>query len=265
MTSLVPLVDRTIAALRTEYDTLAGLVADLNADQLTGPSAAARWSLAHVLSHLGSGSEITLAELRGTLGTGEQPGEGFNQSVWDRWNALSPVEQRDGFLERAGELTAAFEALDDEQRTSLLLTVGYLPAPMPIVAYAGLRLGELSLHSWDVRVALAPHAELAEETAAVQAELLAGPTGFMLGFIGKSNEVAVPVAMDIVGSGYGVAIGDRVSLLRAPDAPTATFAGPLESALRLFAGRLAPEYTPEGLRVTGNVTLDQLRTVFPGY
>ena len=34
---------------------------------------------------------------------------------------------------------------------------------------------------------------------------------------------------------------------------TATYAGPLEAAVRLLAGRLAPEHTPETAEVTGNV------------
>ncbi len=32
-----------------------------------------------------------------------------------------------------------------------------------------------------------------------------------------------------------------------------------------MAGRLSPEHTPDGVAVTGNVTLDDLRRVFPGY
>ncbi len=32
-----------------------------------------------------------------------------------------------------------------------------------------------------------------------------------------------------------------------------------------MAGRLSPEHTPAAVEVTGNVTLDDLRRVFPGY
>ena len=32
-----------------------------------------------------------------------------------------------------------------------------------------------------------------------------------------------------------------------------------------MAGPAEPEYTPAGVDVTGNVTLDELRKVFPGY
>ena len=52
---------------------------------------------------------------------------------------------------------------------------------------------------------------------------------------------------------------------RRVDQPTASFTGPLEAAIRLIAGRLGPAYTPTDLTVTGNVTLEDLRTVFPGF
>ena len=32
-----------------------------------------------------------------------------------------------------------------------------------------------------------------------------------------------------------------------------------------MSGRLRPEVTPTGVRVIGNVSLDDLRRVFPGY
>ena len=47
--------------------------------------------------------------------------------------------------------------------------------------------------------------------------------------------------------------------------PTAAFRGTPEAALRLLAGRLKAPYLPDGVEVTGNVTLDDLRRVFPGY
>ncbi len=62
---------------------------------------------------------------------------------------------------------------------------------------------------------------------------------------------------------YGA--GDRVAPKRQVDAPTATFTGPLEAAMRLIAGRLGPTHTPSDVTVTGNVTLEDLRAVFPGY
>ena len=47
--------------------------------------------------------------------------------------------------------------------------------------------------------------------------------------------------------------------------PTATFTGPLEAAIRLLSGRLTAQHTADDVHVSGNVTLDDLRRVFPGY
>lgn len=92
------LADRTIAALRSTHDEMAALVPGLSDDQLTHRSGAAEWTVAQVLSHLGSGAEITRASLRAAVGDASASDEDFNQGVWDRWNALGPVEQAAGFV-----------------------------------------------------------------------------------------------------------------------------------------------------------------------
>ena len=61
-------------------------------EQLSRQSGATEWSVAQVLSHLGSGAEIALARLAPAV-AGEAVPEIDNQSVWDRWNAMSPEEQ----------------------------------------------------------------------------------------------------------------------------------------------------------------------------
>ena len=64
----------------------------------------------------------------------------------------------------------------------------------------------------------------------------------------------------------GIAFTDTVDLtIGTPENPTATFHGPLEAAVRMLSGRLRPEVTPDGVEVSGNVSLDDLRPVFPGY
>jgi hypothetical protein len=46
---------------------------------------------------------------------------------------------------------------------------------------------------------------------------------------------------------------------------TATFSGPIESLVRLIGGRLSHAHTPATVNVDGNVSLDDLRLVFPGF
>ena len=262
---MTSLADRTITALRSTHDDLAALVPGLSDDQLAGRSGASEWTVAQVLSHLGSGAEIALAGYRAALDGTAAPEQDFNERVWDRWNALGPRDQADGFLEHDAELVATLEALTPDQREDVKVKLGFVPAPLPLASVAGLRLNETALHSWDVRVALDPAAKVDAGSAAVLVEHLAGDLGFLLGFIGKADRLAEPTRVRIAQSGAVILVDDRVSLSTSADDPTATFTGDLEAAIRLIGGRLGPAHTPAGVDVTGNVTLDQLRQVFPGY
>lgn len=259
------LADRTIDALSDEHETLAAAVRDLTNDQLTATSGAAEWTVAQVLSHLGSGAEITIAGLQAALGERTAPDDDFNPSVWHRWNAMSPVQQRAGFLEHDAVLVAAFTALDQQQRDTLQLRVGFAPAPLTIASFAGMRLHEAAQHGWDVRAARDSAAGLRADSARVLAELFSHDIAFLLGFIAKPHSATEAVRLDIADSGYGLSITDQVTLMSPVTDPTATFSGPLEAAIRLLAGRLDPNHTPSDLKITGNTTLEYLRTVFPGF
>jgi len=262
---MTTLADRTIAVLRASHDAVAALVPDLSDEQLRGPSGAAEWPLAQVLSHLGSGAEISIASLAATVDGNPVPAQEFNQQVWDRWNAMTPEEQAAGFVEYDERLVAAYEALTAEQREALRFDFGFLPEPLPLAATAGMRANESVLHSWDVRVALDPDAALAEGAAEVLAEHLAGDLSFLLGFTAKADALAAPATVEIKGRDLGIVIADKVSLSTAVTGPTATFVGPLEAVIRLVAGRLTAAHTPEEVQVEGALSLDDLRRVFPGY
>jgi len=262
---MTTLADRTITALRATHDDLATLISDLSEDQLRRPSGATDWTVAQVLSHLGSGAEIALAVLAATIAGTTAPGQDFNHQVWDRWNAMKPQDQADGYVEHATRLITTYEALTPAQRETLQIDLGFLPAPLSVAAVAGMRLNETAQHSWDVRVALDPDATIPRDTAQLMAEHLAGDLQFMTGFIGKADALATPAVIEIADSGFGIVIADSVSLTQAVPTPTATFVGPLEAAIRLIGGRLTEAHTPAAVEVTGNLTLDDLRKVFPGY
>ena len=155
------------------------------------------------------GGELPRRYYRLAAGPPAEPG--FDESVWDRWNAMSPREQATNFLDHDGRLVAAFEALTSERRMTVQFDLGFLPEPLSLASFAGMRLNESAQHSWDVRVAFDASAAIPADVAAVLAEHLAGGLGFLVG------------------------------------------------------GRLRPVNTPERVKVTGTVTLDDLRRVFPGY
>jgi uncharacterized protein (TIGR03083 family) len=254
------LVDRTIAALRTEHDTLVTLLPNLSDELLDNPSGASGWSIAHVLSHLGSGAEINRKPI--ARAAGESVEEEDNQSVWARWDGASPIDQAAGFVEHNGRFVETAEALTAEQRQSLTVHLGFLPEPVPVGVALAMRLNEIANHGWDVRVGLDPNAEVAPESAELLVELFAGPLGFLLGFSGKADQVDAPVRLAVPGG--GIVVDGGVSVVTSLPDPNATLRGPEGATVRLLSGRLKDPYL-DGVEVEGNVTLEDLRRVFPGY
>jgi uncharacterized protein (TIGR03083 family) len=254
------LADQVIAALRSGHDDLSAYAAGLGEKDLSGPSGAAEWEVAQVLSHLGSGAEINLGNLRRA---GAKPPEGFNQSVWDRWNAMGPVEQRDGFLDADRRLVEAYEALSADERASRRVDVGFMPQPISIAEAARLRLNEFALHAWDVRAGVRPETTLAADAVPLLLESLPA----MLGWIAKPDGTRAVLAVELTDPAvsYGLALGDEVSLGERPDSPDGVLRLPAEAWLRLLVGRLGPRWTPRSVVIDGPVGLDTLRRIFPGY
>jgi uncharacterized protein (TIGR03083 family) len=250
------LADRTIASLSEHHDRLAEVVGALAPDQLVGPSGASEWRLCDVLSHLGSGAEIMLGTLRGT------PVD--NQAVWARWDAATPQEQAAGFVEHDARLVEALDELDDAARDQRTFDLGFLPEPVPLVVVSGMRLNEVANHAWDVEVGLDPEATVDRDAAEILLEQYAGPLSFLLGFSAKPEALPEPAVVAV--RRHGLVIEDSVSLVTEdPVAPTAHLLAEPETVVRLLSGRLAPSHTPDDVAVSGNVTLEDLLTVFPGY
>jgi uncharacterized protein (TIGR03083 family) len=259
--------DAAIAALRTGRDNLADLVSKLNDDDLARPSAAAEWDISQVISHLGSGAEITQATLQAALDGGPNPGGDFNQTVWDRWNAMTRRQRADGFLQASQAQTELYESLDADTRENLRVDMGFLPVPVDVTAAARLRLSELTLHSWDVRVAFDDQATLALDATE---QLLHGSAN-MLAWTGKpevldGQQAVIEVTTSEPVWVFALRLDTPIRVdAEVPEQPDGTLALPAEAWLRLVAGRLAPRYTPNGVSTTGAADLDLLRRVFPGY
>jgi uncharacterized protein (TIGR03083 family) len=256
---MTTLVDRSIAALRANHDTLAALVPTLSEQQLRGPSGAAEWTVAQALSHLGSGAEISRKPI--AIAAGEHVEAEDNQTIWARWNAASPADQAAGFVKHNAAYLDTVAGLSAEQRDRQIDT-GILPQPVSLVVALGMRLNEVANHAWDVRVGVDPAATVEPDSAELLLELFGGPLAFLLGFTGKTDQLEQEVRLAIPGG--GIEITDTVTVTGTVDNPTATFEGPAEAVVRLLTGRLGPDHAA-GVTVTGNVTLDELRKVFPGY
>jgi uncharacterized protein (TIGR03083 family) len=254
-----------IVALRHSHDALAGLVAPLGPDQLGLRSYCTEWTVARVLSHLGSGAEIALLSLRAAL-AGDPPldPESF-PPIWDRWNAKSPEVQASDALAVDEDLVAALEGLDDAELDSL--HVPLFGMEFDAAGLVGLRLGEHALHTWDVAVSLDPAARVLPGSV----ELLIDRVPLLAGFVGQPSKAGVGpsrVAVHTTESErqFLLEIGDRVTVSPAVESPVdATVELPAEALLRLIYGRLDPETTPALQFTGGPPDLDDLRRVFPGF
>jgi len=83
-----------LAAVRRSHDRIAELTGGLGREQLDGPSACSQWSVAQVLSHLGSQAEIFSLFADAGLSRGEPPAQSVFGPIWDSWNARSPRIRR---------------------------------------------------------------------------------------------------------------------------------------------------------------------------
>ncbi len=257
---MTELADRAIAALHVEHDVLVALLANLDRDQLDSPSGADGWTVAQVLSHLGSGAEIGRAPIARAAGESVELED--NGTIWARWDAASPADQAIGFVEHNTRWLETVEALTPAQRSSLTVDFGFLPEPVPLVTALGMRLNEIANHAWDVRVAFDPGAEVNADSAVVLVDLFAGPLGFLLGFYAKPAELSESAVVAVPGG--GLVIEDGVTVVGGLESSSATFHGSPGAFIRLLSGRLKEPHG-EGVTVEGNVTLDDLHRVFPGF
>ncbi len=259
--------DAVIRALRTGHTGLAERLSTLSDEDLVRQSGAARWDVSEVLSHLGSGSDIARATLQAALDAKPAPGQEFMATVWDRWNAMTPRQRAEAFLDAHDGVTRLYESLDAGTRENVRVDVGFLPAPVDVATAARLRLSELALHSWDVHVSFDDHAVLAPDATA---QLLHGAPD-LTGWISKpealgGESAVIRVVTDSPTSDFTLRLGSSVSIdLDVPEQPDGTLTLPAEAWLRLVAGRLATGHTPDEVRATGAADLDVLRRVFPGY
>jgi uncharacterized protein (TIGR03083 family) len=263
---MATLADQTIDALRSGHDRLAALIAGFAPDDLVRPSAASEWQVSQVLSHLGSGAEIGLATLTAAQTGSPGPDGDFNRKVWARWDAMPPAEHASGFVEANQRLVEAYESLDATARAELRINLGFLPEPVDVATAARFRLSEFTLHRWDVEVAFDPHATLAPDAVA----LLLDQIGFMLAWTSKTDalggrQATLALRLREPDVSRGLRLADRVELTEVPEHPDGELVAPAEAWLRLAVGRLGPQYTPDSVRITGPVSLDDLRGVFPGF
>lgn len=260
--------DQPIGVLRTEFDELAARVRTLSDDDLARTSGAAEWDVSQVLSHLGSGAEISLKGLDGAIdGTGTARPD-FIRGVWARYDGMSRSERAENFLTANEALLGRLEGLDERTKQELRVEMWFPVPPVDVAGFALLRLGEFAYHHWDVKVAFDP----AETISPVAVEPLLERVPELLGrLLGKpeglgGRHAAIAVRLSEPERSFGLYIGEQVSVGDTPAEPDGVLTAPAEYWLRLAYGRHRPEHTPATVEFASDkLTLDDLRRVFPGF
>jgi uncharacterized protein (TIGR03083 family) len=249
-----------IGALRHSHETLRALVEPLDPGQLEQPSYPSEWSIAQVLSHLGSQAEIFGLFLDASLDGKEPPGREAFGPIWDTWNSKSPQAQASDALRADQATLERFESLDADQRASLHLQL--FGRDLDVTGLAQMRLGEHAVHTWDVAVALDPAATIAPDAAGLLVDTLdqlAARTGKA---DGKKRRLRVstsdPERQFVLETGEAVALTGADGEQGLPEVRL-----PAEALVRLVYGRLDPAHTPPA--EASDVDLDELRQIFPGF
>jgi uncharacterized protein (TIGR03083 family) len=236
---------------------LTATVEGLDPRQLAEPAYPAGWTIADVLSHLGSGAVIFRRRVDDIV-AGVQSPPGFAQLVWDEWDAKSPRAKAADFLSADRALVDRLGSLSDDERAGFEFTMG--PITLDFAGFIGMRLNEHALHTWDIEVALDPGATLAPDAA----ELVIDNLQMIARFAGKptGTEHAVTVRTSMPERNFVIVVStDAVSLEQAGPVGEPDLWVPAEAFIRLVYGRLDPDHTPATL---GSADLDQLRRVFSG-
>jgi uncharacterized protein (TIGR03083 family) len=255
-----PSADALLAALRNSRARLVETVTPLTSEQVRERSYDTEWSIAQVLSHIGTGAIFFRLMLEAGLAGEPAPGIDVMRPIWDEWNAKSPDDQQQDGLAADGVLLAAFEALDAQQREDWQLD--FFGTNRDFTGVLRMRLGEHAVHTWDVAVALDPKALVAPDAV----DLLIDTLEPLVTRTGKplDQQLVIGVETDEPSRNFVLTVDAEGATLEPLDARSDAdrlLALPAEAFVRLVYGRLDPEHTPAG---ADDPSLEVLRGVFPG-
>src|SRR3954464_15718076 len=106
-----------VDALRSSVERLRDLATPMSEEERTARAYPTEWTVAQVLSHLGSGAVIMQRRLEDAL-AGTTMADDFAPSVWATWNAKSPSQQRDDALAADADMLARLDAVSTEERNT---------------------------------------------------------------------------------------------------------------------------------------------------
>ncbi len=252
-----------IGVLRNSHERLAGLVQPLTPEQLRAQSYDTDWTIAQVLSHLGSGAEIATLSLAAALGGNGQLDQDAFPAIWETWNNRTPDMQAADAMTWDNEHLTRLERLSGEELDSIGLD--FFGRRLDAAGLIRLRLSEHAIHVWDVAVMADPGASVADDAILPAMEQITQLFQFVAKPAGDAFRVRVRTTAPE--RDYLLEVGESVTLSDWAGAGAPAVDGeiqlPAEALLRLFYGRLDPDHTPA--YTAEGIELDRLRAVFPGF
>jgi uncharacterized protein (TIGR03083 family) len=247
-----PALASLVQVIDASTQRLADQVEQLTPQQVRQQAYPTEWTVADVLSHLGSGGTIMRLRLDGEVVD--------MQAIWDEWNAKDPDAQAADSLRADDQLQHRLYALTAEDQDRMRFPMG--PMELDLLTFLTLRLNEHSLHTWDVAVTFDARATLPDDEAALIVDTLPMMTRFAGKPTGADRDLSIrTVAPDRT---FALALRpDGVTLSPSDPVDEPDLELPADALIRLVAGRLDPDHTPAG--IVGASHLDELRQVFPGF
>jgi uncharacterized protein (TIGR03083 family) len=251
---------------RSAVETLAASHAHLlevvaSAGPVTDASYCSEWTVAQVLSHLGSGAQIGLLNLRAALAGDPPPEREQYLAIWDVWNAKSPEDQAADALVADADYVSTWQGLDDAALDAL--RVPMMGRELDAAGFVAMRLFEHAIHTWDIEVMSEP----AVGVLRVATELLVERVPDRIGRAARGVKPAsTPVRLEFTttepAQRFALAIEPETVSIDDGSGDDGEVAIPAEALLRLISGRLDLAHTPDSVRVDGAVSLDELRALF---
>lgn len=249
-----------IEALSHSYKRLCELVVGADLATLTSPSGCSEWTIAQLLSHLGSGAEIFSANLDGFVDDGVLPTMERYEAIWAQWDALDPLAQARRWHEEDGSLIERLcngrGELDGFEATLF----GFYPADG--AGFVRLRLGEHALHLLDVEVTAERHASILPDAVELLVTHFAHLAPF-LARVGEGEGAMRPPTLVVdtyePSRRFRFAVTDRLVVEASPGAPP-DLTIPAEALIRVITGR-----TRLGAPIEHTAMLEALSSLFPGF
>jgi uncharacterized protein (TIGR03083 family) len=249
-----------LEALRASVARLRAIVEGFDAEHLRRRAYPTEWTVADVLSHLGSGAVIMRGRLDAGLG-GPAFSDDMAQPIWDEWNAKSPDAKAADGLAADRALLARFDAVIDEA-AGVQFTLG--PITVDFEGLIDLRLNEHVLHTWDVEVVLDPNATVPAAAASVvvdNLEMMVRWTGKPTGSERDLHVHTVDPARDFMLSlgKDSVALGPYETNVANPVGADVELSA--DALIRIVYGRFDTDHASP---VRAEIDVDELRRAFPG-